>query len=75
MLQYTGDKLISSQAISTQVEMRVGFITEGVFYCAFSRLAPYVVNTFYPLIYVAYGLYRSFYTSPGSCWQRNDGLI
>ena len=53
MLQYTGDKLISSQAISTQVEMRVGFITEGVFYCAFSRLAPYVVNMFYPLIYVA----------------------
>lgn len=45
---------------------------KGFFYRAFSRLAPYVVNKFYPLIHVAYGLYRSFYTSPGRVWKQND---
>lgn len=49
MLQYTSDKLISSQG---NFDPSACFSTEGVSYRPLSRLAPYVVNKFYPLIYV-----------------------
>lgn len=55
--------------------MRVGFGGKRIFFFILSPLSISpsctVLNTFYPLIHVGYGLYRPFYTSPGTSWGKN----
>lgn len=59
--------------------MRVGFNTKRIFFFLLNPLSISpsctVLNTFYPLIHVGYGLYRPFYTSLGTSQEKNGGPL